>query len=286
MLTAEVFNWTGHVLMAPRTRLKAALNRPEASHTGVYVLVDSIEGTNRAYIGESENVAARIRDHDAKQDWWDFVLLVSTLSNGLHKAHVKYLEARLVEKARRTATAELVNGNTPPRSSLSEAAASNMEVFLDNLDLVLPALGVRIFQENTRQTSDERDAALSDPADPFGENPAFVLRIAKHGLEARAVLRGADFVVLRGSMVRMSWEGASGHSYSALHQNLVQRGVIVSSGDKGEFLADYAFRSPSAAAAIVTGRSANGRIEWRHEETKATYQDWEQMRLEKSEAGD
>ena len=30
MLTAEVFNWTGHVLMTPRTQLADALKRREA----------------------------------------------------------------------------------------------------------------------------------------------------------------------------------------------------------------------------------------------------------------
>ena len=35
MLTAEVFNWTGHVLVTPRTRLKEALARPQSSFTGV-----------------------------------------------------------------------------------------------------------------------------------------------------------------------------------------------------------------------------------------------------------
>ncbi|SOB78125.1 hypothetical protein SAMN04488490_3978 [Marinobacter sp. LV10R510-11A] len=34
MLTAEVFNWTGHVLMTPRTQLSAALKRSKSNQTG------------------------------------------------------------------------------------------------------------------------------------------------------------------------------------------------------------------------------------------------------------
>jgi type I restriction enzyme R subunit len=37
MLTAEVFNWTGHVLMTPRTQITAALSRKEAKHMGAFV---------------------------------------------------------------------------------------------------------------------------------------------------------------------------------------------------------------------------------------------------------
>lgn len=46
MLTAEVFNWTGHVLMTPRTRLAEALKRKEAKYTGVYILIGEGEDSN------------------------------------------------------------------------------------------------------------------------------------------------------------------------------------------------------------------------------------------------
>ena len=36
MLTAEVFGWTGHILVAPRTRLSDALKRVESSFNGIY----------------------------------------------------------------------------------------------------------------------------------------------------------------------------------------------------------------------------------------------------------
>jgi hypothetical protein len=35
MLTAEVFNWTGHVLMAPRTQITEALQREEAGYNAL-----------------------------------------------------------------------------------------------------------------------------------------------------------------------------------------------------------------------------------------------------------
>ena len=54
-------------------------------------------------------------------------MLIASTSNNLHKAHVKYLESRLVELALVTKRMPLENGNVPPRSSLSEAATANME---------------------------------------------------------------------------------------------------------------------------------------------------------------
>ena len=68
MLTAQVFNWTGIVLRAPKTQLREALARREAGYTGVSVLLGERDGLPLAYIGEGEEVGARIRDHDGRKD--------------------------------------------------------------------------------------------------------------------------------------------------------------------------------------------------------------------------
>ncbi len=148
MLTAELFNWTGHVLMAPRTQIATALRRPEAGYAGVYLLIGEQDGEPRAYVGEGEDIAARIRAHDGAKDWWTSAVLVTTAGNKLNKAHVRYLEARLIEEARGIGRVPLDNGTNPARPSLSEADVAKMEAFLDNLLIVLPAVRVDMFIQN------------------------------------------------------------------------------------------------------------------------------------------
>lgn len=99
MLTAEVFGWTGHVLMVPRTQIAEALQRQEARYTGVYLLLGENEEGPIAYIGEAEDVGYRIKSHEANKDWWTSAVLITASANILNKAHVKYLESRLVEIA-------------------------------------------------------------------------------------------------------------------------------------------------------------------------------------------
>jgi hypothetical protein len=48
-----------------------------------------------------------------------------------------------------------------------------------------------------------------------------------------------------------------------LREDLVERDVLQKDGSHYRFTQDYAFSSPSTAAAVVLGRSANGRIEWK-----------------------
>ena len=59
ILLAEISNWTGKVLVAPRSRLDRLSKREEVRRTGVYLLVGpDPDDPSRAlaYIGEGDNV--------------------------------------------------------------------------------------------------------------------------------------------------------------------------------------------------------------------------------------
>lgn len=283
MLTAHVFNWTGHVLRAPRTQIKQALERKEAAHTGVYILLGDEDGEPLAYIGEAEELGRRIRDHARGKEWWDTVVLVTTTANNLHKAHIKYLEARLVEIARSVATTPLENGNTPPRSSLSEADQANMEGFIDRLAMVLPAIGMDMFLEKKRKPtmSDHLPNAALDIVEAC-DGVFFEMAIPRHGIAATALVLDGDVIVKAGSKARIEWIGVQSHNagYAKLFQSLIDGGILSVGADHSVFTSDYAFSSPSAAAAIISGRAANGRTSWLRRGSLETYADWEASRID------
>ncbi len=282
MLTAEIFNWTGYVLMTPRTQLKAALSREETKYTGIYILLGEKDGDFHAYIGESEDVSQRIRDHDSKKDWWDKAIIVTSSANNLHKAHVKYLEARLVEDAKLVGTVKLDNGNTPTGSGLSEAARANMEHFLDMLKIALPALRVDMFVNKTR--SHETPTASNNNSI---EDVNFYFSINRHNINAKAVLRAGEFIVLAGSNAKGGqWNQTDRNgrptSYGKLHGELIDKGILeLSENSNSTFTMDYAFQSTSAAAAIVAGRASRGPTEWKLEDG-TIYADWEARELSQS----
>ena len=276
MLTAEMFNWTGHVLMLPRTQLPEALKRPETGYAGVYLLLGEGEGEPLAYVGESEDIGSRIKTHDVNKDWWTTAVLVVTAGNKLNKAHARYLEARLIEEARAVGRTRLDNGTNPPRPSLSEADISKMEAFLQNVLLVLPAVRVDLFIQRVREVVTTLSAA--SPTQPVSTQ--FTLTTKKHGVLAKAVLASGEFVVEAGSTARMNWEGKGSErtSYAQLHQELRNEGVLLPQGSVCVFTKSYAFSSPSAAAAVVNGRPANGTIEWKTAAGQ-TYKEWEALVL-------
>ena len=69
LTTAEITNWTGHVLSARRSDLAGLLKRDEAQRTGVYLLLADDEaaiGDIRCYVGEADVVADRLRRHPSE----------------------------------------------------------------------------------------------------------------------------------------------------------------------------------------------------------------------------
>lgn len=276
MLTAEMFNWTGHVLRIPRTQIKQGLDRPESKHTGVYVLLGQNDGVPTAYIGEAKNMRARIAQHVSGKDWWDEVILVSTTGDKLHKAHVKYLESRLVEIARSVGKMTLENSSTPPRSSLTEAALANMESFLDTLNMVFPAIRVDMFLERSRPPKHQA-------TENNNSSKIFVLTSKKIGISAFAELLDGQWIVKAGSKAQSSWidTNQGSVSYQSLHAELVSNGTLEVFGELATFTKDFAFSAPSAAAAVLFGRAANGRTSWVTKEENVTFADWEETQLPK-----
>lgn len=53
------------------------------------------------------------------------------------------------------------------------------------------------------------------------------------------------------------------YRHNRTRERLAQQGVIAIDGKRIHFVKDHLFSSPSAAAICVTGRTANGLVEWK-----------------------
>src|SRR5262245_23450731 len=93
-------NWTGFAIAATRTELDQLLQRDELDKAGIYILTgtDPLSGSPRAYIGEAEVIRDRLKQHKSKEFWISAIMFVSKDEN-LTKAHVRYLESRLLTEA-------------------------------------------------------------------------------------------------------------------------------------------------------------------------------------------
>jgi len=66
--TAEISNWSGKAIAAPRTELDELLAREELDGAGVYILLGTDPETNQpeGYIGEAEIIRDRLKQHKTK----------------------------------------------------------------------------------------------------------------------------------------------------------------------------------------------------------------------------
>jgi hypothetical protein len=107
----EVSNWTGKALAAPRTELDDLLAREEAENCGVYFLFGSDPelGELLVYIGEAEVVRDRLKQHRARD--WNWAVVFVSKDENLTKAHIRYLENRILQEAKKVGRYRLENAN-------------------------------------------------------------------------------------------------------------------------------------------------------------------------------
>lgn len=286
IITAEIINWTGHVVTAPRSRLADLLVRPELKRTGVYMLFgddpDNIE-QSLAYIGETDDVSRRLLDHARSEgsegaggkDFWDRVVVITSKDPNLTKSHIRFIESRLVKIARKVGRVSLKNGNSPEPCSLPEADISDMAFFLEQIRIILPVLGYDLFRE-------PRISSIVNVTDitPSISSPCFEMKSLRHGLHAKAQEVDGEFIVFAGSIARKEWSGAA-HGYKTLRQTLITQNRLVAQPgtDHLIFTEDTIFKSPSAASAVVVGRPDNGRTSWIITETGQNYADWQEAKV-------
>jgi hypothetical protein len=285
LVTAEIMNWTGHVLAAPRSELAALLRREEVRRTGVYLLVGDepdAPGGVGVYIGEGDDIATRLRQHardsdSGGKDFWDRAIILTSKDANLTKAHARYLEARLIGVAQSSKRASVHNGTAPPLINLPEADVSDMEYYLSQAMLILPVLGISVFR-STQAVSLSPDGEVANAAENVPlTSPTFALDIPRYGIEAWAREIDGEFTVLAGSTARSSWIGTDRHpGYQSEHNRLLADGTLeATDGPTAVFTRDVVFASPSAAAAVVSGRSANGRTAWVERQMGVSFGQWQ-----------
>lgn len=285
LITAEIMNWTGHVLCGPRTLLAAMLKRPEAARTGVYFLIGpDPDNASRSivYLGETDDVASRLRQHNRAEDqggkdFWEKVVFVTSKDQNLTKSHVKFLESALIEIVRDAGRTGLQNGTIPNYRMLPESDIADMLYFLEQVRTIMPVLGFDFLRPRPTLVAIEPSPRETQAPKI---SPVFMMEIKKHGVSARAREVDGAFVVLKGSTSRNEWSSEH-ESYRSLFDQLVADSVLgsVVNGVRS-FSTDYAFSSPSAAAAVISGRPANGRTTWTAVDSGQTYGSWQERQVE------
>ena len=147
LIIAELSNWNGKAIKIPRIEV-ADCKRDDINGAGVYFLFCKEEDdTDFVYIGESETVQDRliqhIRDYNAEKEKFYWTTAVIFLGRDLNKALIRYLEDRFVQIARECKRYNVLTKNTYSRTVIKEAHIAAMEEFIDNVRVLINALGYK-----------------------------------------------------------------------------------------------------------------------------------------------
>lgn len=250
IITAELSNWNGEAIKIPRKDMAVCASEfEEVNGAGVYFLLCEKENTNgdSVYIGETENVMKRltqhIQDYNSGKEKFYWHTAIAFLGKDLNKANIRFIENELVELAKGLGV-DVLTKNTYKDTVLKKSQKAAALEFIDNIKILLHAIGYNILKEKPHETSD-----------------TMLLYCKGETANATGYVSANGFTVLKGSQVsdHVSESLKKHVFYAMLRQQLENDGVIVD----GVFQEDYEFKSPSAAADVVKGHSANGNEAWK-----------------------
>ena len=258
--TAEISNWIGKAVAGPRSEFEGVISREEAEGSGIYFLTgsDPESGKPSIYVGEAECIRDRLKSH-LQKDFWNQVSFFVSKDENLTKAHIRYLEGKLIEQARKVSRALVVN-NQSSGARLPESDRADLETFLEKVNQLLPVLGIELL--------------VPTVAKPEAKLEVDLLTCEIKGIKARGHLSPNGFVILSGSQAVLN-ERPSTQKYPwALNMRLKlkEEGCLAIAADSLVFTRDAEFTSPSAAAAVVHGGHANGLMAWKDSEGRTLKQ--------------
>jgi hypothetical protein len=199
------------------------------------------------YVGEAEDCLIRLRQHNKAKDFWQVALVCISRTQHFTKTHVKYLEWYTHQAIIKAGRFRLDNPTVPTCPHISESMQADLQDNFETLRILVSTLGYPLFDE------------IQKP----GKND--ILHCIGKNAEATGEYNEDGFVVFDGSTANLEEsKSAKGTWVSHIREALIQSGSLVKQGKVYRFAKNHIFSSPSAAAAAVLARHANGWTEWKY----------------------
>lgn len=257
----EVSNWIGKAIMVSRSQFQKVRDRIEFSRPGIYVLLgkDDSAQFSSIYVGEGDPVLPRLDSHVRTKEFWTHLVVIVSKDPNLNKAHIQYLECKLLQFATEIKRVSIENGNVPTAPSLSESEEAEMEAFLKNMLLIYGTLGITAFEGPTQAI--ESSSTLGTGVDLFLKNSS--------GANARGRDTPEGFLVFKGSLASTTEAPSLREANRRQKEQLLQKGVLQATPNGILLTQDYLFTSPSAASSLFLGRPSSGLADWKTADGKS-----------------
>jgi hypothetical protein len=243
---AEITSRTVQAILFPRSLLSEVSKRPELDNVGIYILIGLSDSEQKVYIGEAENCLNRLKQHNQSKEFWTHAIVFISKTQFFTKTHIKFLEWLSYDQALKANRFLLENTNIPTKPHLSESVESDLYDNFETVQILASTLGYPIFDIIKKPAKKEIIICSGKLAKATGE-------YTEEGL-----------VVFSNSTCNIDEASGLGSWVINLRKKLVDNKILIKENNVYKFTNDYVFSSPSAAAAVVLARSANGWTEWKY----------------------
>lgn len=247
---AEITSRTVQAILIPRANLDFAGTRNELSNVGVYFLVGNQEdeGKPLVYVGEAEDCFLRLKQQNKSKEFWSVAIAIVSKTHYFTKTHVKYLEWYCYDTALKVGRYQVENPTIPTRPFISESMEADLEDNFDTLKILISTLGYPIFDQI--KLPEKKDILICRGKDALAKG-----EYTEDGL-----------VVFADSTCNLKETPTAGTWVVGMRNRLIESGILIAQDNIYKFTSDYIFSSPSAAAAVVLARRANGWMEWKYKD--------------------
>ncbi len=264
-------NWNGTVIVCPRSCINDLLSsvwKERCGRSGIYLLLDENSDINlpKIYIGESSNVQSRLRQQlrttaGDQKFYWNRAFIFTSTDKSLDKAKVRKLELLMIERIRDANRATLMNKQNNNKSSSDRSKKTSrlengpMETYLSYAQGILTILGVPYLDEVVQSN------------DNFAGKYRYFYFKGRE-FQGEGIYTNQDFVILKGS--KGKWEQAQSlrQEWKDMRESLIQQKKVTKDNQSIQFDEDVPFKSPSAAASILTGSMRNGLTSWKDKDKR------------------
>ena len=245
---AEITNRLVKAILFPRNKMQEVAKREMVHFTGVYFLFGVSEDGAKpvVYIGEGEDCFSRIQAHNRNKDFWTHCVIIATKTDEYTKTDGKYLEHYCLEKAKEINRYVIDNDTGSKKPSISESREYDLLDNFDTAKILLATLGYPIF-EDKRKAKSTKELFYCQ-----GKNAAAIGELTDDG-----------FLVYKEGTSNIEETKGMNKWIGILRKRLLEEGILKKEKDVYVFQQDYIFNSPSAAAATILARSANGWMSWK-----------------------
>lgn len=249
---AEITSRTIQAMLIPRSKLDYAASRDELNNVGIYFLIGNPDEESKAllYVGEAEVCLTRLKQQNKTKDFWNLALVIISKTQYFTKTHIKFLEWYCYKEAEKVGRYSLENPTIPTKPFVHESMEADLLDNFETIKILVSTLGYPIFDQIKKPEKKDILVCKGKEASAEGE-------YTEDGL-----------IVFAGSKCNLKESKTAGPWVTGMRKKLIESGILVQDANVYKFTLDHIFSSPSAAAATILARRANGWTEWKYKNGK------------------